>query len=150
MISSDVQNWPGEMEINIFPKWLLGKLNIAEERRLHFAFLFSALSIPLLLPFAVHLPHFCLFRFLFGMPCPGCGILHSLIAICNFNLQDAWASNPAGVGLFLLVGFQIVARPIVLLWSNTSKAVSRFSHQAGTVVCAWLALVWIERLVSPR
>jgi Protein of unknown function (DUF2752) len=136
------------MEINIFPKWLLGKLNISEERQPHLALLFSALSIPLLLPLVVHLPHFCLFRFLFGMPCPGCGILHSLIAIFHLRLEDAWASNPAGIGLFLLVGFQIFARPIVLLWSDTGKAVSRFSHQAGNAVCAWLALVWIERMIT--
>ncbi len=136
------------MEINIFPKWFLGKLNIAEERQPHLALLFSALSIPLLLPLVVHLPHFCLFRFLFGMPCPGCGILHSLIAILQFNLGEAWASNPAGIGLFLLLGFQIVARPIVLLRSNTGTTISRFSHQAESIVYAWLALVWIERMIT--
>jgi hypothetical protein len=134
------------MEINLFPNWLLAKLKIAEERWRHFALSLSAVLILLLVPIAVRLPHFCLVRFLFGIPCPGCGILHSLIAMMNFDVRAAWFSNPAGIGLFLLLGFQIVAQPISLNWPDASKAVTNFSRHAGTAVTVWLLLVWITRL----
>ena len=136
------------MEIDVFPNWLLPKLKIVEERRRPIALSLSALLILLLVPVAVRLPHFCLVRFLFGIPCPGCGILHSLIAMFNFNVQAAWLSNPAGIGLFLLLSFQIVARPIALNWPGTSEAVAKFSRHAGTAVTVWLLLVWITRLTT--
>jgi hypothetical protein len=136
------------MEINILPKWLLAKLKIVEERHHHFALSLSALLILLLVPIVVRLPHFCLVRFFFGIPCPGCGILHSLIAMLNFNVRAAWLSNPAGIGLFLLLGFQIVARPIAWNWPNTCRAVTDFSRHAGTAVIVWLLLVWIARLTT--
>ena len=136
------------MEINFFPNWLLAKLKIVEERRRPIALSLSALFILLLVPVAIRLPHFCLAWFLFGIPCPGCGILHSLIAMFNFNVRAAWLSNPAGIGLFLLLSFQIVARPIALHWPNTSEAVAKFSSHAGTSVTVWLLLVWITRLTT--
>ena len=143
-----VKTHKNDMEINIVTKWVLERLNIEENYQHHWALLLSALLIPLLVPLAVYVPHFCLLRFLFGMPCPGCGILHSLIAMLHFNLNEAWVSNPAGVGLFLLFGFQILGRSIALMWSSTSKAVTRFSNHAGTAVTAWLFFVWCERLIT--
>jgi hypothetical protein len=136
------------MEINFFPKWLLAKLKIGEERQRHLALSLSAVLVLLLVPTVVRLPHFCLARFLFGIPCPGCGILHSLVAMLNFNVRAAWLSNPAGIGLFLLLFFQIVAHPIALNWPNTSKAVANCSRYVGTAVTVWLLLVWITRLTT--
>ncbi len=142
------KNCPSEMEINIVPAWLLDRLGIPRDSQDHFALSVSALLILFAVPFAARLPHLCLGRFLFGIPCPGCGILHSLIATARFDLKTAWLSNPAGIGLFLLLAFQIVVRPIALCWSKFDKTVSSISSVAGATVTVCLFCVWIERLIT--
>ena len=40
----------------------------------------------------------CLFRGLTGLPCPGCGITTSLLALARGDAQASWSANPAGFG----------------------------------------------------
>jgi hypothetical protein len=36
----------------------------------------------------------CLWQVLLGVPCPGCGMIHALLAIARGSLREAWALNP--------------------------------------------------------
>jgi Protein of unknown function (DUF2752) len=87
------------MEIDICPRWVLGWLRIPEQSQHHVALLASTWLALALLPVAIHIPHFCLMQKVLGIPCPGCGISHSMIAFLRLNPRMAWQANPAGVGL---------------------------------------------------
>ena len=52
----------------------------------------------------------CLFGGSTGLPCPGCGITTSLLALARGDPQAAWSANPAGFGIAaLLLGQAVVA-----------------------------------------
>lgn len=36
----------------------------------------------------------CLFRYIFHLQCPGCGITHMFLALLQGNLKEAYQSNP--------------------------------------------------------
>ena len=52
----------------------------------------------------------CVWRAITGMPCPGCGMIHALLALGHGNLRAAWDFNPAS----------FAAVPI-LLWTGIRK-----------------------------
>lgn len=135
------------MEIDICPRWVLAKLGISEQRQQHVALFASAsLGLPLLF-LAIHIPHLCLMRTVLGIPCPGCGVCHSIIAILRFDPVRAWAANPAGVGVALSLCFQLVARPIAIMAPRAGDLVSQSSRHISNVALGGLLLVWILRVI---
>ena len=75
----------------------------------------------------------CLFHGLTGLPCPGCGLTTSLLALARGDAQASWAANPAGFGVAaLLVGQAVVA--VALMRRGAS------SHGG----LPWLA--WLDRM----
>jgi quinol-cytochrome oxidoreductase complex cytochrome b subunit len=135
------------MEIDICPRWVLGKLGLSEQCQHHVSLFASALlALPLLL-LAIHLPHFCLMRTVLGIPCPGCGVSHSILAILRLDPVQAWAANPAGVGVAVTFCFQLVARPIAIIVPRFSDLVSQASRHISNVALGGLLLVWISRAI---
>lgn len=51
----------------------------------------------------------CLLRGLTGLPCPGCGITTSLLALARGDVGAAWAANPAGLVVAALLVVQALA-----------------------------------------
>jgi Protein of unknown function (DUF2752) len=135
------------MEIDIFPRWILARLHISGQSQQHVALLASALFILVLLPLAIHIPHFCLMQKVLGIPCPGCGILHSMMAFLHLKPVMAWEANPAGVGVASVFCFQLVARPIALMAPRTGNLVSRASHHISNVALGSLLLLWISKVI---
>ena len=41
----------------------------------------------------------CVWRAVTGLPCPGCGMTHALLAIARGNLRDAWQFNRGSVAV---------------------------------------------------
>jgi Protein of unknown function (DUF2752) len=75
----------------------------------------------------------CLFRGLTGLPCPGCGITTSLLAVARGDAGASWSANPAGFAVAaLLVGQMVVA----------TVALRRGASSSGGLT--WLA--WLDRL----
>jgi hypothetical protein len=135
------------MEIDLCPRWVLSKLSVPERDQIHLSLLFSTLFALAVLPLAIFIPHFCLMQRFLGIPCPGCGILHAMMAILTLNPAAAWHSNPAGFAVALDLGFQLVARPLAILMPHTGESVcvaSRFISKFGL---ASLLSVWIVRLI---
>lgn len=135
------------MEIDICPRWVLAKLRVPTQCQYHVALLVSTLLALALLPLAIHVPHFCLMRKVLGIPCPGCGVSHSIMAILRLNPVMAWDANPAGVGVVLAFCFQLVARPIAIMAPRTSDLVSQASRHLSNVVLGSLLFVWISRVI---
>jgi len=84
---------------------------------------------------------------LLGIPCPGCGISHSVMAAYQFDLTKAWLANPAGIGVALLFFFQIGARPVAIALPRASAAVSSISQYGSNFSVIVLFLVWTYRVL---
>src|SRR5258708_6636412 len=135
------------MEINFCPQWILTKLRVPERSQHHLAVLISTVLILLFVPMISHVPHFCLMKKIFGIPCPGCGISHSLMAAFRFDLAKAWIANPAGIGVALLFSFQIVARPVAIALALAAELVSLISRSGSNLSVILLFLVWTYRVL---
>ena len=135
------------MEIDFCPRWILAKLRVPERSQHHFAILISTLVVLLLVPLVPHVPHFCLMKKLLGIPCPGCGISHSVMAAFRLDLAKAWFANPAGLGVALLFSFQIVARPFAIALPQAAGLVSSISRYGSNFSVILLFLVWTYRVI---
>jgi len=135
------------MEINFCPRWILAKLRIPERSQHHLAILISTLVVLLFVPMIPHVPHFCLMKKLLGIPCPGCGISHSLMAAVRLDMAKAWFANPAGIAIALLFCFQIVARPVAIALPQAAAVVSSISRYGSNFTVILLFLVWSYRVV---
>ena len=135
------------MEINFCPRWILAKLRIPERSQHHLAILISTLVVLLFVPMIPHVPHFCLMKKLLGIPCPGCGISHSLMAAVRLAMAKAWFANPAGIAIALLFCFQIVARPVAIALPQAAAVVSSISRYGSNFTVILLFLVWTYRVV---
>jgi hypothetical protein len=79
----------------------------------------------------------CLVRGLTGLPCPGCGITTSLLALAHGDIAGAWAANPAGlVVAALLVGQALAAADALRLGPAPAGAALR-------VRLGWFC--WLDR-----
>jgi len=136
-----------KMEIDICPRWILRKLRISEPSLRHVALLVSTLLTLALLPLAIHVPHFCLARKILGIPCPGCGVSHSIMAIFRLSPRAAWRANPAGLAVASSFGLQLVAQPIAIIVPRTRDLVSLASQHISSVALGSLLLVWVSRVI---
>jgi len=134
------------MEINFFPRWILTRFRVPERNQHHLAILLSTLVTLLIVPIIPHVPHFCLMKKLLGIPCPGCGISHSVMAAFRLDMARAWLANPAGIGLALLFSFQIIARPVAIALPRASAAVSSISRYGSNFSVILLFAVWVCRV----
>jgi hypothetical protein len=135
------------MEIDICPRWVLVHLRLPAQYQYHVALLVSTVLALAFLPVAMHVPHFCLIRTFLGIPCPGCGVSHSIMAILHLNLIMAWNANPAGIAVALFFCFQLVARPIAIMAPRTSDLISHASRYISNLVLGGLLVVWILRVI---
>ena len=134
------------MEVLVFPRWMLDRLPISEQSRVHVNAFLSVLLVCILAPILVRIPHFCLLRHFLGIPCPGCGITHSLMAIEQMQFREAWVSNPAGLPVAIYFAFQVCASPFALYIERTGKIISGYSKLGEQFVLSALLVVWLTRL----
>jgi hypothetical protein len=90
----------------------------------------------------------CLFRGLTAVPCPGCGITTSLLALARGDTQAAWAANPAGFAVTaLLVGQAAVAAVAMRRDAPVHHGLRWLTCLDGMAILG-LAAVWVGRLVG--
>lgn len=138
------------MEIALFPEWLFRWTTISRERARWVNLLFSGVSIILVTAFALDrmesVPHFCLFQKVLGIPCPGCGILHSLNASFRGDFHAAWMANPAGLVLAGALLFQVCSSVLLLAGIAAERRVEWLeSGVVKSFICVAMA-VWIYRV----
>ncbi len=138
------------MEIAFIPSTLLRRLDVCRERQWHWNVLFSTIAAlaaaPLLLALAHFVPHACLFQALFGIPCPGCGVTRSLVAMLTLAPAAAWRANPAGILVGVFLAAQLLLRPLALRAAVASRSVNTVSRIGGQAVLAALLVVWCGRI----
>lgn len=134
------------MGINLCPRWMWEKLGLREDMGEPVALCLSALLALVSSPLLMRLPHVCLMKAAFGIPCPGCGILHSLSALLRLDFHNAVRFNPAGIAVALAFTSQIAASLATLAWAGVRNRAFALSHLASGIGWMALMLVWIMRL----
>jgi len=84
-----------------------------------------------------HLPSFCPFYTLTGLPCPGCGLTRAFVCLGHEQWRESLHWHPLGWAVFLLLALLWLRNGVywwrgAILFPLTSAAVSRLSG-AGLV-----------------
>jgi len=143
------------MEISVIPKFIINKLTSDNENRIHLNVVLSSMLVLIFLIFIRHfvgilngLPHFCLFQKIFRIPCLGCGIVRSIIAISEFDLVSSWQYNPIGIFIMLFIIIQIPLRIFAMTFRNIKGLIWSLSKISSNLMVISLLLVWIVRVSS--
>jgi hypothetical protein len=135
------------MEIAFFPRWVFRGMEDGPRRHLNYCL--SAVTLAVAIPFLRRIPHVCLFQWLLGIPCPGCGVTTALAAVCRLDLRSAAKANLAALPIALLLCFQILIRPLALLSSSLRPGalIDRSSRFISHCASISLLAVWIAKLI---
>jgi hypothetical protein len=97
------------------------------------------------------LPGTCVSRYVFGLPCPGCGLTRSFVSLAHGDLVESLRFNPAGVLLFALIALQIPFRVMQIWRVRQGLDPWRADWLNGVAIVAAVALIgqWIVRLMLP-
>jgi len=132
------------MEISFIPKYIINRIVSNNDIKVHCNILFSNLIILLLFSsnyvFLINqIPHYCLVDYIFGIPCPGCGITGGIIEITNFN--PTIKIMPLLV-LSIIVA-QIALRLIAISYKNYSTLIINISKYIDMFFIFTLVLNYI-------
>jgi hypothetical protein len=137
------------MEAAIIPSRILRLFTGDEKKQQHINILISTLCIIVFINILKYIPHFCLFKKIFFIPCPGCGIITSIGCLFKFDIEKSIQINPIGIFISVFYLMQLPVRIIVIcgkikytnLLNNVSNIFSRF-------IITGLLLVWIIKLLN--
>jgi uncharacterized protein DUF2752 len=90
----------------------------------------------------------CLFRGLSGLPCPGCGITTSLLALARGDAPASWAANPAGVAVAAMLVGQAVVSAVAMARGTPVDGSLRWLTWLDRMAIGGLMAVWVSRLVG--
>lgn len=99
----------------------------------------------------IPLPGICTFRSVTGIPCPGCGLLRSMVSAMHGNLKKSLDYHRLGLATLLYVALQFFFRFGVLVFPALIIRSSRFESflNRGLILLAVLfGINWILTLVS--
>jgi hypothetical protein len=142
-----------QMEIAIVPRWIIGRLRLDEDSRIHLNILLSSLAVVALLvlmsrsrDLGASVPHYCLFERLLGIPCPGCGLVRSALALTRGEITRSWHLHPAGAFVLLFLVLQIPLRGTALLRPDAARAAGRFSRKVSSALVLGIVAGWLLRI----
>jgi hypothetical protein len=140
------------MEFAIIPRLLLEKLERDSERQIHLNVLLSTILLIIAAFFLVRyrsvlelVPRVCVAQALFGIPCPGCGITRSVLALLAGDVRQAWLHNPAGPVLCAATASQVPLRCLVLIDRFPSRIAFITSRMVTVVLMLFLMVNWLTR-----
>jgi hypothetical protein len=85
-------------------------------------------------------PVLCPWRLLTGYPCPGCGGIRAMGAICTGQFEHAWLLNPiAFLACFVVIVWAFRITPLIVF---SRKSLTLFRSQSLSLQVAILSLVY--------
>lgn len=139
------------MQIALIPHRLMQHLYQSDRDAVHINVLFSCIllvaifSWPSGLGFITSLPHFCLFEYLFGLPCPGCDITAALAALAHLEIQRSLLIQPCGVVLVSTVFIQSTIRGAYLLRLINFQRTDQIVSALNLAFITLLITFWVFR-----
>ncbi|MCR5704720.1 MAG: DUF2752 domain-containing protein [Eubacterium sp.] len=88
----------------------------------------------------------CLFRILWGIPCPGCGITRALFLAIQGNFLEATKMHPLWIVLVIGVPVVLLERYLVLS-EQTTKRIKRINRIVLYILMAVFLVFYIYRMV---
>jgi len=141
------------MDIAIIPRGLLDRFDADPERRVHLNVLLSHLLLLIVTALVICLsidlsivPHVCLFHWLIGIPCPGCGITRSVLAFFVGDCHRALILNPAGPFLGASLVAQVPLRFLALRGPLLSRRTFQLSRVTTAGILVVLIVNWIHQI----
>lgn len=139
------------MEFAFLPNWLLARVCPDPESRLNWNAILSPLVLigflaSPLLSLSSQLPHCCLVKRCFSLPCPGCGITTSLVQLFRGEWQASIDANFAGCVLILGMLLQVGLHSVSLAQPAFRRRCRNFSGWINTLMLAIVAVSWSMRL----
>lgn len=140
------------MEIAFLPPWLLTRICPRVNARDLNLLLSGCLLVAVVFVGCngvERIPHICLSQAILGIPCPGCGIIHSVNASLHLRFAQAWTANPAGILVALALLVQILSNICALNLASRASSVKRAHSSLVHAVTVSLLVVWVVRVI-PR
>lgn len=141
------------MDVAFLPRFVLTRLCSDSKRSSHLnvflstSLLLIAAGVTAYQPSILSaMPHICLVQSLLGIPCPGCGVTRSALALCRGDLPAALAANSAGPVVVLATLFQVPLR-LFACRGASDALVDRLSRLVSSTALASLFVNWLSRLV---
>lgn len=100
---------------------------------------------------SVRMPGACIFKAVTGQDCPFCGLTRSLVSIGHLDLRNGWRYNRAGVLIYLLIAYQLIASAVLALKGRRAGswvAWRPLTTRASYALSAILLVAWIIRLME--
>lgn len=97
------------------------------------------------------LPGICVFKEIFGIDCPTCGMTRSFISISRFDFKGAYNYNPISFLAYILVIFQIPYRIFLIISKVDVKKIKWLEISLLTYVCIFfvaLAINWLVKIFN--
>ena len=143
------------MDLSFLPKSLIRKIALTDSGQINWnVFLSNVLvicagSILISLDgrFFEKIPHVCLVKEMLGIPCPGCGIIRSIIELWNFNFFGSLQYNPVGILIVISIFSQTIFRLLLILGHLSQKFINRQTRIVNTVIISLLFANWIINLI---
>lgn len=143
------------MDISFLPKAILRKFVIGETEQINWNVLLSNTLIIFIggtlffcnIRFYDKIPHLCLFKELFGIPCPGCGILRSISELVRLHFLDSLHYNPVGIIILISIFSQTVTRFLLIIGWLSQNFVNRETKIMNFIIITLLLTNWIINLV---
>jgi len=100
---------------------------------------------------SIPLPGICTFRSVTGIPCPGCGLLRSMVSGIHGHVAESLEYHRLGLLTLLYVGLQFLFRLGILFFPALIVRFSRldsYLNRGIIVLAALFGINWIVTLFS--
>jgi hypothetical protein len=140
------------MQIAFIPKSLLRWFPDKDLKQLHLNILISNIIVVLffsvdILSIINFLPHQCLFQELFGVDCPGCGMVSGLSNFFQLRIKEAFHLNPVSLLLGCFIILQILLATIALNITPLSVGIYIWSKKISYVIVFLLFINFIYKIL---
>lgn len=91
----------------------------------------------------------CIFRIITGLKCPGCGITHVLFSLINFDIKNAFISNPLVFIYLPFIVIYYIYNCYIYIYNKEDKVLVKISNYIWiTIIMVTLAFGIVRNVVG--
>lgn len=143
------------MHISFIPKKIINKLHKDEYVQIQINIIMSTLFLVVFLLAINYLKislyrieHFCLFKKIFGIDCPGCGFSSSFFYLLNLQFKKSLLANFMGIPTIFLIITTLILRLLSIFKVKKRYIFNKYINLGNYLIIAGLLLNWIIKLTK--